>query len=224
MNYTLMDVFKSDSPSETLRSMHKKGTLKELLPEISRLEGVVQPEKHHPEGDALEHSLQVLACMEQLTDDPARRYTALVHDVGKGITPKELLPKHHNHEKNGMPIVEKMSKRLKVPVEWADSAKLGTLHHGTFHRVLDMRSVKVVDFLYNASQNELGVEGLAQLGLCDHRGRNNPEGTHECVEPWMKMWEFLVQHPPLSHERPEDARVRQGNGIKRIQKKYKTGS
>ncbi|WP_442638062.1 HD domain-containing protein [Rossellomorea marisflavi] len=223
MNYTLMNIFKSDSPSDMLRDMHRKGKLKELMPEISELEGVIQPEKHHPEGDVLEHSLQVLACMERLTKEPAILYTALVHDVGKGITPKELLPKHHQHEKNGVPIVKRMSQRLRVPENWAESAKYGTLHHGTFHKLLEMRSVKVVDFLYNTSKNPLGIEGLAQLGLCDHRGRNNPDGTHECVEPWLEMWDYLVQHPPLPHERPEDARVRQGNGIKRIQKKYTRG-
>lgn len=223
MKPTLRAILLLQFPDNHLRYMEKNGTLKKWLPEISCLFGVIQPESHHPEGDVFEHTMQVLAEMKKLTSQPERLFAALVHDVGKGVTPIELLPKHHNHEKTGVPIVEELANRMGVPKKWKEAGVYGTEHHGTFHRLLEMRPPRVVDFLTGASKSALGVEGLAQLGLADQRGRNNPDGTHECYDAWFEMWEFMKQNPALSHERPEDVRMRHARGIKDIQQRHKNG-
>lgn len=223
MKNTLATVFLADSPDKHIREMKWNGKLDAFLPEVSRLHGVPQPKLHHPEGDAFEHSVQVLAEMKKQTRLPERLFAGLVHDVGKGTTPIELLPKHHNHEKNGVPVVEELCNRLGVPEDWRNAALYGTEHHGTFHRILEMRPPKLVDFLKSANNSALGIEGLAQLGLADHRGRNNPNGTHECFDAWFEMWEFIEKNPGMPHERKEDVRMRHANGIKEIQQRHKNG-
>ncbi len=54
--------------------------LRELL--VS-LDGVRQHPKHHPEGDALFHSLQAFDLARRATDDRLLWAAALLHDVGK---------------------------------------------------------------------------------------------------------------------------------------------
>lgn len=43
------------------------------------------------------------------------RFCALVHDFGKGVTPREEWPHHYGHEENGVPLVHAFCERLKVP-------------------------------------------------------------------------------------------------------------
>ncbi|WP_214688662.1 MULTISPECIES: HD domain-containing protein [unclassified Exiguobacterium] len=216
----LKDILLSESPTETIRALQKNGQLDSILPEISALYGVEQPIAHHPEGDAFEHTMQVVDAMRKVTDEPAYLMAALCHDVGKAVTPMALRPKHHEHEKNGVPIVTALCKRLEVPADVMEATCVGTENHGKFHRVFEMRAVRLVDFFNYHEGTTLGVEGIAYLALCDHQGRNNPDGIHECYDAWFEMWQFIQDNPPLDHERPEDTRKRHANGIHEIRKKY----
>lgn len=217
----LLTIFKSETPSHALRRMMDEASLIEVLPEIAQLHGVPQPVAHHPEGHAFEHTMQVLDEMRKLTDNPAYLMAALCHDVGKGITKPELLPKHHNHEKNGAPIAKFICNRLGVPEDVKQATIVGTENHGKFHRIMEMRTVRLVDFLDFTKGTSLGIEGLALLGLCDHRGRNNPDGNHACFAPWFEAAQYIEDNPVRIGERKEDARVRQANGINKILKKHK---
>ncbi|AJD93642.1 CCA tRNA nucleotidyltransferase (plasmid) [Jeotgalibacillus malaysiensis] len=216
----LQDIFKEEAPSIPLRLMFDDGTLQQVLPEIAQLYGVEQPKAHHPEGHAFEHTMQVLDEMRKLTDNPAYLMAALCHDVGKGITPMELRPKHHNHEKNGVPIAQTICERLNVPADVMEATLVGTENHGKFHRVFDMRAVRLVDFLNFHHESALGIKGIAYLGLCDHRGRNNPKGNHECYDAWFEMWAFMTAQPALPGERPDDTRKRHAKAIDYIRKNY----
>lgn len=216
----LLEILKKEQPSIVLRQMQEQGELVGILPEISRLDGVIQPESHHPEGHAFEHTMQVLDEMRKLTDEPKYLMAALCHDVGKGITPPELLPKHHNHEKNGIPISKAICERLLVPEDVMEATIVGTENHGKFHRIMEMRAVRLVDFLNAMADTSLGIKGLAYLGLCDHRGRNNPNGSHECLEAWFKMYDHIQSHPAFPGERKEDTRMRHAKEIAKLQKDY----
>lgn len=140
---------KTDKPSMALRLLHECGALEQILPEVARLDGVPQVPKYHPEGDALTHTLLVLDKSTLLSSDPAVRFAALVHDLGKGITPKEILPRHIGHEDSGIPLVEEVCDRLGVPSEWKKLALTVTQQHLRIHKIEELKPSKIHDLLDN---------------------------------------------------------------------------
>ncbi len=111
----LFKVLKEQSPTAFFYTLKSCTALEKIFPEINALFGVPQPEQYHPEIDTGLHSM---LCLEQavlLSSSPEVRFAALVHDLGKGMTPKENWPHHYGHEKIGLPILEKLCVRLRVP-------------------------------------------------------------------------------------------------------------
>lgn len=125
---------------ETLREC---GALARVFPEIDRLFGVPQPPAHHPEIDTGLHTLMVLDVACSLTEDPLVRFAALVHDLGKGVTPEEEWPRHIGHEKRGVAEVERLCRRLKVPNDYRELGRLVSEHHLRAHNALTMTPRKV---------------------------------------------------------------------------------
>ncbi|MFW5962335.1 MAG: HD domain-containing protein [bacterium] len=160
-------------PSVFFRVLKAAKVLDVHFPEVADLVGVPQPEKHHPEGDAFEHSLQVLDEASKLSQEPVVRFAALAHDLGKAVTPNDVLPSHHGHGKAGVPIVQAMALRLKLPVAWSKAACAAAELHMKAHLVTKMRPGKLVDLLTAAHKSQLGVHGLVVVSLADERGRNN---------------------------------------------------
>jgi tRNA nucleotidyltransferase (CCA-adding enzyme) len=187
----LEKALESAYPDRFFSTLRIGGVLPIHFKEINDLIGVEQHPEYHPEGDAYNHTMQVLREMSKLTDKVERRFAALTHDLGKARTPKEEWPKHHGHEERGIAPLEEMCIRLKLPTKWFQAAHFGCLNHMRFHRVHQMRYVKRVDMVEGARRNTLGVEGLAQLGLADARGRNRLHETHENYEPFLK-WASLT--------------------------------
>ena len=119
-----------------LRACH---ALQVLFPEIDRLFGVPQPQKHHPEIDTGLHTIMVLNQASRLTDDPQIRFAALLHDLGKGTTPDKEWPKHNGHETRGAKLVDKLCKRYKIPNAYRELAILVARYHLDCHRVQELR-------------------------------------------------------------------------------------
>lgn len=71
----------------------------ELFDLLVALDGVRQSPVHHPEGDALYHSLQVFDLARRETDDRALWAAALLHDVGKSVGSEE-------HDASGADMLE----------------------------------------------------------------------------------------------------------------------
>jgi tRNA nucleotidyltransferase (CCA-adding enzyme) len=180
-------------PSLFFRTLESAGVLDVHFPEIHALLGVPQPIKWHPEGDVFEHSMQVLDAAARHTERVEVRFAALVHDVGKAKTPREKWPSHHGHEVAGVPVVEHMCRRLKLPVHWCAAARFATEHHMKVHHLHQMKPLKVVDLLTAAHRNPLGVSGLAVVGLADIQGRGNPHVTDENAERMEEMWAYIQQ-------------------------------
>jgi tRNA nucleotidyltransferase (CCA-adding enzyme) len=181
----LEKALESDHPEKFFEVLKNGQCLQVHFKEVYDLIGVEQHPEHHPEGDAYNHTMQVLSEMCKLTDQVERRFTALCHDFGKARTPKELWPKHHGHEEAGVAPLEEMCIRLKLPKKWFNAAHFGVLNHMRFHRVHEMRDVKKVDMIEGARKSALGVEGLAQLGLADARGRNGLHEGHSNYGPFL---------------------------------------
>lgn len=128
-----------NKPSRMLRVLRECGALARLLPEIDGLFGVPQPPQYHPEVDTGEHVLLVLDHAATQGWSLPVRWAALLHDVGKGLTDPVMWPRHHNHEKLGLPAVISICERLRVPGECRDLARLVAQYHGHVHQALALR-------------------------------------------------------------------------------------
>ena len=177
---------------ETMRALNEKtparyfevlrdcGALKKLFPEIDQLWGVPQPEKHHPEIDTGIHTMMVLTQAAKLSDDPKVRFAALVHDLGKGITPKEQWPKHIEHESRGVPLVEALCDRYRIPNDYRELAVIVTRYHLHYHRAAELRDdtfLKTLDSL-DAFRRPERFELFLLACEADSRGRTGFEDAH----------------------------------------------
>lgn len=129
---------------ETLRSC---GALGVIFPEIQALYGVPQPPKWHPEVDTGVHVMLVVRYAAQIGASTAVRFAALTHDLGKALSPRDKWPSHRGHEEAGVPLVEGLSNRLKVPNEFRELAVLTARHHASVHRAAELRPATLLKLL-----------------------------------------------------------------------------
>jgi tRNA nucleotidyltransferase (CCA-adding enzyme) len=159
---------------QTLRSC---GALRVIFPEIDALFGVPQPPKWHPEIDTGVHVLLAVRYAASVGAATAVRYAVLTHDLGKALTPREMLPSHRGHEEAGVALVETLSERLKVPNGFRELAVLTSRHHAVVHRAAELRATTVLTLLETADAFRR-PERFAELLLaceCDKRGRTGLE-------------------------------------------------
>ena len=132
---------------EFIQVLRQCGALAVLLPEVDRLFGVPQPPQYHPEIDTGVHTLMSLEQAAQLSDDGVVRYAVLVHDVGKGVTNPTHWPSHHGHETLGLPLLDAIAERLRVPRTHGEIARLVCEHHTKLHRLAQLRPGTVLELL-----------------------------------------------------------------------------
>jgi len=123
------------------------GALRVLYPEVDVLFGVPQPEKWHPEIDTGLHVMMVLDQAEKLSADLEVRFAALVHDLGKGTTPKRVWPSHAGHEQRGVNLIRRLAKRLPVPNSCRDLGVLVAEYHTHCHRAYELRADTILRVL-----------------------------------------------------------------------------
>jgi tRNA nucleotidyltransferase (CCA-adding enzyme) len=137
----------SKSPDAFVTVLRDCEALGIVLPEIDALFGVPQPSKFHPEIDTGVHLLMCLQQARLLSDDPQVLYATLVHDVGKGATDRTLWPSHKGHETLGLPLLDAIAARLKVPNDFAKLAALVCEHHTKLHRLEQVDADKALALL-----------------------------------------------------------------------------
>ncbi|GAB6140626.1 multifunctional CCA addition/repair protein [Methylosoma difficile] len=143
----LFKALNEQTPAAFFETLNACGALAKIFPEIHALFGVPQPEQHHPEIDTGIHSLMSLQQAVLLSDNPEVRFAALVHDLGKALSPKDNLPHHYGHENAGLPILETFCKRLRVPNSFRVLALQVMQYHTHCHRVFDLRASTIVDMM-----------------------------------------------------------------------------
>ena len=121
--------------------------LTKVFPELDKLYGVPQPEQYHPEIDTGVHTMMVLDQACTLSNDTAVRFAALVHDLGKGLTPEHEWPSHRNHERLGVELVNRLCDRYRIPRKHRELSVMVALYHLDCHRVNEMRPGKVIEKL-----------------------------------------------------------------------------
>jgi tRNA nucleotidyltransferase (CCA-adding enzyme) len=148
-----------------------------IFPEIDALFGVPQPAKWHPEIDTGLHVMLVIRYAASIGASTAVRYAALTHDLGKALTPKDILPSHRGHEEAGVALVEALSDRLKVPTGYRELAVLTCRHHALVHKAAELRPNTILSLLETADAFRR-PERFAELLLAcesDARGRTGLE-------------------------------------------------
>lgn len=126
-------------PARFFTTLRECGALRQVFPEIEALYGVPQPERHHPEIDTGMHTLMVLEQAAALTPDAATRFAALVHDLGKALTPPAEWPSHGGHEERGVEVINKLCDRCRAPNRFRELAIIVARHHLDCHRIAEMR-------------------------------------------------------------------------------------
>ena len=135
------------NPEVFVEVLRECGALARLLPELDALFGVPQPEAHHPEIDSGLHTLMSLQQAVRLSEARDVRFAVLLHDLGKGITPQEELPRHIAHEFRGIKLVKAVCKRLKAPNQYRDLALKACEYHLHSHRAMELRGKTLLKLL-----------------------------------------------------------------------------
>lgn len=163
----------TDKPSIFFNVLRQANVLDVHFEEIYNLIGALQPNKYHPEGDSYNHTMIVLDKATELTNNTIIRFSALVHDLGKGVTPKELYPHHHGHDEKGVELVQKLGNRIGLPSKWISYGKVASKEHmkgGIFYK---MTTGKKVEFIERVAKTKLGLHGLQLVVIADKCSTRN---------------------------------------------------
>ncbi|MBS7243206.1 MAG: multifunctional CCA addition/repair protein [Comamonas sp.] len=160
-------------PERMFAVLRACGALAVLLPELDRLWGVPQRADYHPEVDTGLHTMLVLGQAVQQQAPLAVRWACLVHDLGKGTTPADVLPRHIGHEQRGAKLVRQVGERWRVPKECTELAELVAAEHGNIHRSLDLSPAAVLRLLQRCDALRKPERFAQALWACecDARGR-----------------------------------------------------
>ena len=154
-------------PSRMFDVLHVCGALAELAPELDRLWGVPQKAQWHPEIDTGIHIMQVIDYAANRGWPLATRFAALTHDLGKGLTPADILPAHHAHEARSAKLVDMLSARWRVQRDVAELARAVAAEHGNLGKLADMRPATVHDVLMRCDVMRRPERFVHMLDACE---------------------------------------------------------
>ncbi|WP_454741221.1 multifunctional CCA addition/repair protein [Cupriavidus necator] len=166
-------------PSRMFEVLRECGALARVLPELDRLWGVPQRADYHPEIDTGVHVMMVIDCAAAMGAPLTVRFAALVHDLGKGTTPEDILPRHIGHELRSVKLLEDVCARLRVPNECRDLALVVAREHGNIHRSLEIGPAAVMRLLERCDALRKPARFAEALQACeaDLRGRKGFEAS-----------------------------------------------
>jgi tRNA nucleotidyltransferase (CCA-adding enzyme) len=162
-----------DKPSRMFEVLRACGALAVLLPEVERLWGVPQRAEYHPEVDTGVHLMMVLDMSARLAAPLAVRFACLTHDLGKGTTPADVLPRHIGHEQRSSRLLKGVAERLRVPVDCRETADVVAREHGNIHRSGDLGAAALLRLLErcDALRKPARFADVLLACECDARGR-----------------------------------------------------
>jgi len=199
-------------PSRMFEVLRECGALDRLLPEVSVLWGIPQRADYHPEVDTGVHVMMVIDMAAALDAPLPARFAALTHDLGKGLTPAAILPRHHGHESKSVQLIEPLCERLRVPTDCRDVARLVARFHGDMHRVAELRPetrLKVLESC-DALRRPERFEQILLACEADYRGRLNwGERPYAQATIWRQALVAIRQVPAgeIARTASEPARI-----------------
>jgi len=177
------------SPDIYIQVLRDCGALQILLPEVEQLFGIPQRADYHPEVDTGIHTLMSLQQAAKLSDKPEVRFSVLVHDLGKAITPEHVLPSHKGHEARGLPLVKEVCDRLKVPNEHRQLAMVVTEFHLLCHKAFELRPGTILKELrgIGALKPDNRLEEFLLSCEADARGRTGFEDREYPMAEYLRQ-------------------------------------
>ena len=202
----------TNRPSRMFEVLRACGALKVLLPELDRLWGVPQRAEHHPEVDTGGHMMLVMDMAARLNTPLAVRVACLMHDLGKGNTPADVLPRHIGHEGRSVKLLLNVCDRLRVPTDCKELAEVVAREHGNIHRSADLNPEAVMRLFErcDAMRQPERFALVLQACECDARGR---QGFEESAYPPAARL-LKAQQAALSVETAPIAQAAAAQGLK----------
>ena len=162
-----------ERPSRMFEVLRECGALPVLLPEVARLWGVPQRAEYHPEVDTGVHLMMVLDMSARLNASLAVRFACLTHDLGKGTTPADMLPRHIGHEQRSAKLLQGLCERLRVPTDCRELADVVAREHGNIHRSGELGAAALVRLMErcDAIRKPARFDEVLVACECDARGR-----------------------------------------------------
>jgi tRNA nucleotidyltransferase (CCA-adding enzyme) len=181
-----------DKPSRMFEVLRACGALQKIMPELDRLWGVPQPPQHHPEVDTGVHVMMVIDYAAKQRFSLPVRFAALTHDLGKGTTPVDILPRHIAHEERSVNLLKDVSKRLRVPNDCKELAHIVAKFHGKLHQAPQMKASTLLDFLMqlDAIRQPDRFHDFLKACEADSRGRT---GFEDCATPAADLMLTVLQ-------------------------------
>lgn len=169
-------------PSRMFDVLRACGALQKVLPELDKLWGVPQLAQHHPEIDTGIHVMMVIDYAASQKFSLPVRFAALMHDLGKGVTSIDMLPRHIGHEEHSVRLLKDICKRLRVPNDCKELAQIVAKFHGKLHQSLQMRPSTLLEFLIelDAIRQPARFQDFLKACEADSRGR---AGFEQCDTP-----------------------------------------
>jgi tRNA nucleotidyltransferase (CCA-adding enzyme) len=155
------------APARMFEVLRSVGALARLVPEVDALFGVPQPPQHHPEIDTGVHTLMVLGRCAATAQPLPVRYACLVHDLGKGTTPADVLPRHIGHEQRGEGLIRQVNERLRVPVDCGELALLTAREHTNVHASERLKGAAIMRLLERCDAFRRPERFLQMLAACE---------------------------------------------------------
>ena len=153
-------------PSLFFEALAHASLLESVFPEIFALKGKTQPPQYHPEGDAYCHTMQIVDVVARKTQTIEARFAALVHDIGKGQTPEEMLPHHYGHEQRGLLVLDAWNRRMTLPKSWLMAAHFVIKEH--MRAPLLKKTGKIADLLLAVEKSGLSFADFRRIICADH--------------------------------------------------------
>ena len=182
------------------------GLLRELLPEVSALEGVQQPPEYHPEGDVWIHTRMMLEGLPAGVS-PTLAWGVLLHDIGKPATFRPASEtgdriRFDSHVEVGARMAGEISRRLKFSNEESEQVEALVRNHMKFKDVAQMRASTLKRFVRLPAFDE-------HLEL----HRLDCQASHGRFDAYDAIRTFLAETPP---EQVRPARLLTGDDLREM--------
>ncbi|MGL5742529.1 MAG: multifunctional CCA addition/repair protein [Legionella sp.] len=203
--------FEENNPEQFIMILRSCDALRVILPEIEALFGIPNPYRYHHEVDSGVHTLFVLQAAVALTTNPIIRFAALVHDLGKALSPMQNWPSHHGHEERGVALIQTLCSRLRIPNHYRDLAVMVSRFHLNIHRLFELQASTIVKILERTDAFRRPQHFDEMLIAC----QSDAEGCGKVVDyRQSKLWSYLLTECAKVNAQTIIAEGHQGEAIK----------